>query len=87
MDDKGSMKVPVPQWLQDAVYPKPRMIDPGEPLPKHEPVSDEVAKALMADIVKVCRTHGVWLAHEDDHGGFMVQRDSTEEWLMRAFGA
>jgi aspartate/methionine/tyrosine aminotransferase len=50
-------------------------------------VSQEVATAFMAEIVKLCRVHGVWLAHEDAYGGFMVQRENTEAWLMRGFGA
>ena len=82
-----SVKVPVPQWLQDAIKPNPYQVDKGDPPPKPDPVSQEVATALMADIVKLCRTHGVWLAHEDAFGGFLVQRESTEEWLMRGSAA
>ena len=86
MDDR-SVKTPVPQWLQDAIRPNPYRVDKGERPTPPDPVSQEVATALMADIVKVCRTHGVWLSHEYAFGGFLVQRESTEEWLMRAFGA
>jgi hypothetical protein len=86
MDD--GVKVPVPQWLQDAVKPNLYRADKSAPPPKKpDPVSQEVATAFMAEIVKLCRVHGVWLAHEDAYGGFIVQRENTEAWLMRGFGS
>lgn len=40
--------------------------------------------AFLADIIKVCESHGLWLGHEDSQGGFLVEDESTAEWLMEA---
>jgi len=47
-------------------------------------ISEADALALTDEIVAVCKRHGLWIAHEDDHGGFIFQRASTEEWLREA---
>ena len=44
----------------------------------------EEAKALTDEIVALCKKRGLWIAHEDDHGAFIFQRTSTEEWLRQS---
>jgi len=44
-------------------------------------VTRKDATALIDEIIAVCTKHGLWIAHEDDHGSFMVQRESTSGWL------
>lgn len=42
--------------------------------------------AFLAEIVEVCRKHGLSLSHEDRHGCFEVERldDDFIEWLNDA---
>jgi hypothetical protein len=46
------------------------------------------ADAFIADLVEVCRKHGLTLSHEDGHGGFEIintQPDAGDiEWLEAA---
>lgn len=51
---------------------------------KPAPVTESEALMLMEAIISVCRDHGLWLSHEDGHGGFLVQRGTTENWLRSA---
>lgn len=43
-------------------------------------------RAFVSEIVEVCRRHGMWLAHEDQHGAFEIWPSdaSTEDWLTSA---
>lgn len=45
--------------------------------------------AFLADIERVCREHGLSLAHEDCHGAFLVEPfdEQTLEWLKDAMDA
>lgn len=47
-------------------------------------VSQNEVDALMESIVAVCRAHNLWIGHEDQFGAFVVQKESTEEWLREA---
>jgi sugar phosphate isomerase/epimerase len=47
-------------------------------------ITREEAKALTDEIVALCKKRGLWIAHEDNQGGFIFQRTSTEEWLIEA---
>ena len=49
-------------------------------------VTNDEARSLMADVVELCRKRGLWVAHEDDHGGFIVRRRPSDQWLMNARG-
>jgi hypothetical protein len=40
--------------------------------------------AFLAEIVAVCTKHGLWLSHEDAHGGFIVTDENTKDWLEAA---
>lgn len=40
--------------------------------------------AFLADIIKVCEAHGLWLGHEDSQGGFLVEEESTRDWINSA---
>lgn len=44
-----------------------------------------VIKFLEA-VAKLCREHGLSLAHEDEHGAFIIEeyRASSEKWLLDA---
>lgn len=43
--------------------------------------------AFIADIIAVCRKHGMSISHEDHHGAFEIEPYSEKrvEWLKRAF--
>lgn len=47
-------------------------------------ITREEVKALTDEIVALCKKRGLWIAHEDNHGAFIFQRTSTEEWLRWA---
>jgi hypothetical protein len=47
------------------------------------PSVDQAANFLAA-LSDLCRSHSIWIGHEDWHGAFELQRASTEEWLMAA---
>lgn len=49
-----------------------------------EPIEQAQADALITDIVAVCKKHGIWLSHEDGHGGFLISRVPTDDWLEGA---
>lgn len=40
--------------------------------------------ALIEDIIAVCKRHNLWLSHEDFYGAFLVEKETTEEWLRSA---
>lgn len=42
--------------------------------------------AFLAEIIGVCKKHGLSISHEDTHGGFIVApfSDGLTEWLMAA---
>lgn len=44
----------------------------------------ERAERFLRALADLCRSHGIWIGHEDWHGAFELQRASTEEWLMAA---
>lgn len=39
---------------------------------------------FIDDVVELCERHGVWLSHEDPHGGFQLTRERTHDWLTAA---
>jgi sugar phosphate isomerase/epimerase len=84
MDGRSMKNTPTPQWLIDAVHGNPWKPDPDAPKPEPPRISHEAAQALLSEIVEVCRKHGLWIGHEDAYHAFLVQRASTEEWIMRA---
>jgi hypothetical protein len=47
-------------------------------------ITRDQARALTDELVEACKRHGLWIAHEDNHGGFIFQRTSTEQWLRDA---
>ena len=53
---------------------------------KFKYVDDEKVDAFLAEVVEVCRKHGMSLGHEDSQGAFLVEnfRDSNSRWLMQA---
>ncbi len=42
--------------------------------------------AFLADVLKVCKTHGLSISHEDTHGAFNIEpfREDLAEWFMAA---
>jgi len=46
----------------------------------------EEMQAFLADIETVCRKHGLSLAHEDEHGGFIVEelKERNLRWVAGA---
>lgn len=52
-----------------------------------EDITQDKIDALMNDIIEICKSHGLWLAHEDWHGGFLVTVDDTMNWLKAASSA
>lgn len=64
----GNRQEPVTRWNQ--------LTSREEPCPE--------ADAFLEEIIRVCKLHGLWLGHEDYHGGFIVQSVSTEDWLRAA---
>ena len=79
-------RITIPPWCVTDAPSLPGPMSPRVQAEKVPPVSDAVAIALMTDIVALCERHGVWLAHEDNYGAFMVQRTPTRNWLMAARG-
>ena len=47
----------------------------------HGRVEDPRVDAFLAEIVEVCRKHGMSLGHEDGHGSFVVH-DQLDETIM-----
>lgn len=49
-------------------------------------VDRAAADAFLADLVEVCRKHGLSLAHEDEGGGFIVEPydEVNVNWLKEA---
>jgi hypothetical protein len=43
-------------------------------------------KQFLAEVVEVCRKHGLSIAHEDEHGAFVVKpySEGYAEWLLDA---
>lgn len=49
------------------------------------PANDHQAQTrVIEDLIASCQRNGVWLSHEDGHGAFKFQKESTEEWLRQA---
>lgn len=46
----------------------------------------EEMQAFLTDIETVCRKHGLSLAHEDEHGGFLVEelKERNLRWVAGA---
>ena len=53
---------------------------------KHDEIESPVIDRFLEDIIDVYRKHGLSLAHEDSHGGFLVETHTLKnvEWLMAA---
>lgn len=51
-----------------------------------ERVENPKVDAFLAEILDVCRRHGLSISHEDSHGGFLVTPfdESTAAWLNDA---
>jgi len=49
-------------------------------------VSNPAIDSFLADIVEVCKQHGLSLSHEDHHGAFEVEEfdEGNIEWLLEA---
>jgi hypothetical protein len=49
-------------------------------------VENAAVDAFLAEVVEVCRKHGMSISHEDGHGSFEIVAFSDEnaEWLMAA---
>ena len=49
-------------------------------------VENESVDVFLAEIIEVCRKHGMSISHEDGHGAFEVVRfnDADSDWLMCA---
>jgi hypothetical protein len=49
-------------------------------------MTDEKVKAAIEEIISVCRKHGVSIAHEDFHGGFLIEEpdENNYAWLRVA---
>jgi hypothetical protein len=64
------MSGPKERWIQ-------RRADFGE-----SPAID----AFLADVIEVCKRHGLSIGHEDQHGGFVVSEydEGCSEWLRNA---
>ena len=77
--------VKLPDWLINNSRKPLAAFEKSTPKPIAPPAG-KVA-ALMVEIVAVCERHGLWLAHEDGYGAFVVQRTTTRNWLMSASGA
>jgi hypothetical protein len=48
---------------------------------------DDDVDAFLLEVIQVCRKHGFALGHEDEHGGFRVQKHPNpdwERWLLEA---
>ena len=45
--------------------------------------------AFLAEVLSVCKKHGMSISHEDTHGAFVVEQYSEEraEWLQDAHEA
>ena len=43
-------------------------------------------RAFKMEVARLCRKHGLSIAHEDEHGSFMIVEWSTlyEEWFLGA---
>lgn len=46
----------------------------------------EKLKAFLKEINEVCQKHGLSIAHEDEHGGFIIDEYKQEniDWLFDA---
>ena len=49
-------------------------------------ITKEQRVAFLDDLIEVCKKHGLSIAHEDGHGGFLVApyNDHDAEWLRGA---
>jgi hypothetical protein len=46
--------------------------------------SQKQAEAFKAELIALCEKHGVWIAHEDARGSFLIEYGSTRDWLTDA---
>lgn len=80
--------------------PKPKDREPllnwprnGEPMERWNHKSDRVENpkidAFLAEIEQVCKRHRMSIAHEDSHGGFIIEPFDAKniEWLNEATDA
>ena len=44
-------------------------------------ITREEVVALIDEICEVCKRRNLWIHHEDAHGGFLFERESSESWL------
>ena len=51
-----------------------------------ERVESEKVDAFIAEIVAVCKRHGMSISHEDGHGGFLIGAFNEDDanWLASA---
>ena len=51
-----------------------------------EETEDPRVDAFLEEIAAVCKKHGLSIAHEDSHGGFLIQQyaEHNIEWLNDA---
>ena len=49
-------------------------------------VEDPAIDEFLAEIVDVCKRHGMSISHEDNHGAFIVESfsDRNASWLLHA---
>ena len=73
--------ITVPPWLHSDMPSTP---SPMTHRPKTIPITMEDRAIFIMEIIRVCKHHNLWLAHEDDYGAFRVQRETTEKWLEGA---
>lgn len=47
---------------------------------------NEKIDAFLAEVIEVSKKHGLSIGHEDNHGGFLVQKYSQDnaDWLLQA---
>lgn len=53
---------------------------------EHRNAKNEKIDAFLNDVIEVCKRHGFSIGHEDNHGGFIVEKFSNgnADWLMCA---
>ena len=52
----------------------------------HKGSPNSAVDAFIDDVIDVCKKHGMSIAHEDDHGAFIIEyySDINIEWLENA---
>jgi hypothetical protein len=56
---------------------------------QHAEVESAKVDAFLADVLEVCKKHGLSISHEDGHGAFEIvaYNDYYVEWLSNAHDA